>query len=222
MKHKGIFITLDGPEGCGKSTQARLLAGFLENSGYKCLLTREPGGTWAGDRIREILLSPDNPGRMNSICETLLFEADRSVHVEQVIRPALKRGRVVICDRFSDATMAYQGYAGGLDVKAIKRLDDFATGGLRPDLSVFLDISVSEGLKRAKKKRDDRFMDGDGDRMERKPLSYHKSVRAGYCALAGSDKKRIRLIKTQRSVDKTQELIRKEVLRVIRRYEGAR
>lgn len=210
---KSKFITLEGPEGCGKSTHARLLFDYLRRKRYKCILTREPGGTSLGEEIRKILLNPVNKG-MSPICETLLFETSRAALVEKVILPSLAKGFSVISDRFSDATLAYQGFAGKQDLKDLKIINKYATDGIKPDLTIVLDIGVKEGLKRAKRTgREKKFF--KWDRMERKRLAYHKAVREGYLKLANQEKKRIKLIKTQEDINETQRLIRQEVARII-------
>ena len=210
---KGKFITIEGPEGCGKSTQARLLFNYLQREGYNCVLTREPGGTPFGEKVRNILLDPANKG-MSAICETLLFEASRAALVEKVILPALSKGKVIICDRFSDATLVYQGFAGGQNLKILKTIDKYATRGIKPDLTIVLDIGVKEGLKRAKKagRQKSKFK---WDRMERKSLAYHKAVRTGYLKLARQEKRRIKVIKTQPGIAGTQALIRSKVSHII-------
>lgn len=210
---KGKFITLEGVEGCGKSTHARLLYNYLRRKGYKCLLTREPGGTSLGERIRKVLLNPSNRG-MSAVCETLLFETSRAALVERVILPALSRGYIVISDRFSDATLVYQGFAGRQDLKKLKVVDEYATHGIKPDLTIVLDIDAREGLKRAKKAETRKGKLFKWDRMERKSLVYHKAVREGYLKLAKREK-RINVIKTQVNINDTQQLIREKVLRVI-------
>ncbi|MDO8525801.1 MAG: dTMP kinase [Candidatus Omnitrophota bacterium] len=203
---KGVFITFEGPEGCGKSTHSRLLRDFLKAGGYECLLTREPGGTRAGEEIRRVLL--DSAGaEMSSLTELFLFEAARSQIVEELIVPSLARGRIVVCDRFTDATVCYQGYAGGVDLKSIDTLNAAATGGLKPDLTILLDIDTVTGLGRAKSK--------GPDRMERKKLIYHKRVRAGYLKLAKKFPRRIKVIKVSGSIEDTQALVRREAERVI-------
>ncbi len=210
---KGIFITFEGPEGCGKSTQSYLLFEYLKRAGYSCIYTREPGGTPVGEMIRKILL--DSRGvRVSSLTELLLFEAARSALIRDIIRPVLERKMVVISDRFSDATFAYQGYAGGLDLGMIKKIDRIATGGLKPDITLLLDIKTSLGLARATKTA--------RDRMEEKSLGYHVSVRQGYLQLAKEDPGRIRIIKAVGSIDKMQGKVRREVEGVIQKYSRSK
>lgn len=214
MGRRGKFITLEGPEGCGKSTQARLLYGFLRRLGYRCILTREPGGTPLGEEIRKLLLDPKNRG-MNPACETLLFEASRAELVEKVVSPSLSQGLIVICDRFSDATLVYQGFAGNGDLKTIRRLNEFAAFGVKPDITFVLDISAEGGLRRAKKASTRKEKLFKWDRMERKSLRFHRAVRNGYLKLARIDRKRIKVIETQTEIEKTQQLIRQHVLRIL-------
>lgn len=203
---RGIFITFEGPEGCGKSTHAGLLFSYLKCRGYDCIRTREPGGTRAGEFIRDMLLHSKNM-RISAMTETLLFEASRAQILEEVIRPALALGKIVICDRYSDSTICYQGYAGRIPLRYVMSLDRIATGGLKPDITILLDIDTITGLRRAKRK--------GVDRMERKRLAYHRCVRRGYLALAGREKKRIRVIKVADDIYKTQAAVRKEVMGVI-------
>ena len=209
---RGLFITFEGPEGCGKSTHSRLLCDFLKKLSYDCILTREPGGTRAGEEIRRILLHSDGVN-ISDLTELFLFEAARAQIVEEIIKPALAAGKIVICDRFSDATVCYQGYAGGVDLKAIKTLNMIATGGLKPDLTIVLDIDTATGLKRAKAK--------GIDRMERKRSAYHKRVRAGYLKLAKIYPNRIRVIKVDGSIEDTQMIVKREAGHVIQRYKRA-
>ena len=209
---KGIFITFEGPEGCGKSTHAHLLYGFLKKRSYDCLLTREPGGTDAGEAIRRILLHSDGV-KISDLTELFLFEAARSQIVGEIIRPNLAKKKIVICDRYGDATVSYQGYGGGIDIKSIGVLNRVATGGLVPDITILLDIDTVTGLKRAKSK--------GVDRMEKKEFSYHARVRAGYLALAKRYPKRIKVIKVNKEIEGTQALVKREVERVIQRYKRA-
>jgi dTMP kinase len=208
---KGIFITFEGPEGCGKSTQSKLLCDHLGSS-YACVHTREPGGTKLGERVRDVLLHSDGV-KISDIAELFLFEAARAQIVREVIKPALARKKIVICDRFSDATFSYQGYGGKVPIGAIEKLDRIATEGLKPDLTLLLDIDTVTGLRRARKK--------GVDRMESKDLAYHRRVRLGYLRRAKARPGRIKVIKVTEGIEKVQALVRKEVGRVIQRYTGA-
>lgn len=212
---KSKFITFEGPEGCGKTTQAQLLFNYLHKKGYKCVLTHEPGGTPLGEKIRSILLDPRNKG-MNPVCETLLFEASRAALVEKVISPSLSKGFIVICDRYSDATVVYQGFAGKQDLKTLKAINKYSTHDIKPDLTILLDIDAEEGLRRAKRTAGQRKKLFKWDRMERKSLAYHKAARGGYLKLARGERKRIKVIKTSSlGINEVQQLIRKEVLRIL-------
>ena len=199
---RGIFITFEGPEGSGKSTHSRLLAAWLRSKGCKVLHTREPGGTALGRKLRRILLRD----HMDAAVELLLYEASRAVLVSEVIRPALKAGKVVILDRFQDSTWVYQGFAGGMDRKLVEQLGRIATGGLQPHRTVLLDLPVRKGLARVRRP----------NRMEAKPVSFHEKVRKGYLTLAKKDKKRIRLIRADRPMAEVQEAVRKAVANVLR------
>lgn len=203
---RGIFITFEGPEGCGKTTQSKLLYESLKKRFPGCVYTREPGGTKLGEKIREILLHSDGV-RIADMSELFLFEAARSQIVKEVIAPALKAKRMVICDRFSDATLSYQGYGGKVPLEIIKALDHASTGGLKPDLTILLDVDTPTGLKRAKAK--------GTDRMERKDIAYHRRVRSGYLDLARRYHKRIKVIKVADTISQTQGAVRREVERVI-------
>ncbi|NQT06839.1 MAG: dTMP kinase [Candidatus Omnitrophica bacterium] len=207
---KGIFITFEGVEGCGKSTHARLIYRYLKRCGYPCIYTKEPGGTKVGRMIRQILLSPKN-AKLDDMTEFFLFEASRSQIVSEVVTPALKKKNVVICDRFFDATMAYQGYGNGLDKGIIDKMNRLATGGLKPHLTIVLDIDSKKGLYRASRKN-------GKDRMERKAVSYHKRVRRGYAAIARKDPRRVKLIATRKKTSETQKLVKREITNVISRY----
>lgn len=210
---RGIFITFEGPEGCGKSTQSKRVYDYLRRRGYDCVYTREPGGTKVGEFIRHILLHLKDID-VSDITELFLFESARAQIVSEVIRPALDRKKIVVCDRFSDATVSYQGYGGGVSLKAIGILDRIATGGLKPDLTILLDIDTAAGLKRARAAK-------GVDRMEKKDIAYHRRVRAGYLKLAKADPGRIKVIKVTDGIEKTQSSVRREVELVIRRYKRA-
>ena len=197
---KGILITFEGPEGSGKSTQVRLLVGYLRKKGFKVLLLREPGSTAIGEKIRQILLDPKNK-EMDVVCEMLLYQAARAQVVREKILPALKDKKIVVLDRFLDATVVYQGYAAGLDVGLIKRIARPATCGIQPDLTIILDISAKQGLRRV----------GVRDRIERKPLAFHRRVRRGYLKLARANPGRIKVVPLARKIAKTQGAIREVV-----------
>ena len=193
----GMFITFEGGEGCGKSTQIKLLAEHLQQTGYEVLLVREPGGTAAGERIREILLSKESDG-LDPTAELLLYEAARAQITSEVIEPALERGCVVLCDRFFDSTIAYQGSGRGLDTAMIGKLNMIATGGLKPDLTLLLDIDVEKGLARAMSATGG---DGEGDRIEAAGIAFHERIRAGFAALAQAEPERIVCVDASGSID---------------------
>ena len=198
MKNK--FITFEGSEGCGKSTQSEMLFSYLKSKGVKAVYLREPGGVKLSEDIRRILLDPES--RISAEAETLLYMASRAQLVEEVIKPALKSGETVVCDRFLDSTIAYQGFGLGIDIGFIKLLGNFATRGIKPDLTIFLDLPVEKGLKH----RDNRK-----DRIEQRPVSYHEKVRRGYLKLAEEEPARIRVVKVLEDKDATQEEIREIV-----------
>jgi len=203
---RGIFITFEGTEGCGKTTHARLIYEHLRKRSMTCVLTREPGGTKAGELVRRVLLH-SRDARISDLAELFLFEACRAQIVREVLRPALAKKKIVICDRYSDATLAYQGYGGGIPRATIEALNVISTGGLEPDLTILLDIDTAAGLGRAKKK--------GVDRMEEKDLAYHRRVRSGYLALARRYPSRIKIIRVRGSIEETQGSVRREVERVI-------
>ena len=182
----GVFITLEGGEGVGKTTQQALLVERLRQEGYACLCTREPGGTALGKTLRELLLHGDP---FSPLAELLLYAADRAEHVSKVIAPALAAGQVVVCDRFTDSTLAYQGYGRGLDLEKIRQLNHLATGGLQPHLTLWLDLPPEVGLARAKAR----------DRLEQERLEFHRRVYQGFQALAAAEPQRIVRISAQGS-----------------------
>jgi dTMP kinase len=184
------FLTFEGMEGCGKSTQAQRLCARLSND---ALLTCEPGGTALGQSIRELLLEPSR-GRMSPVAEALLYLADRAQHVAEVIRPALDAGRTVVSDRYVDSTLAYQGYGRGLPLDLLRAVAELATGGLRPDLTLFLDVPVALGLERVGKR-------GRHDRLESERLEFHERVRRGYLDLIAREPQRWVLVDGQGSED---------------------
>ncbi len=207
-RKKGIFITFEGPEGSGKSTHLKLLAAWLEKQGGKVWTTREPGGTDISQPIRDILLNTTVP--LDPQAELLLFEADRAQHVA-LIRSHLEQGTLVLCDRYTDSTLAYQGYGRGLDIKMIQQLNKVASGGLIPNLTILLDIASNQGLKQAKQAKNGH------DRMEQAGPTFHANVRKGFLALAKKEPKRFRIIRQQASIEETQQLIRNVVIPAIRK-----
>ena len=183
-----MFVTLEGIEGCGKTTQARRLAGRLEAAGISSILTLEPGGTTIGQEIRRILLDSQNQD-LSPLSELLLYEADRALHMEMVIKPALVRKKWVVCDRFFDATTAYQGYARGQDSELIKLLNEKVSLGIRPDITFLLDCPVEVGLNRALKRN--KIMQQNGqDRFEKEEMDFHTAVRKGYLSIAENEPER--------------------------------
>ena len=194
-----MFITLEGPEGSGKTTQARLLAEYLQKSGLSVHLTREPGGSSIGDQIRKILVDHANTD-MHPRTEILLFLAQRAQHVEQIIRPQLADGHIVICDRYRDSTLAYQGFGHGLDVHLLDTLNDFATGGLQPDLTFLLDVDVEIGLAR-------RSSGGGWNRLDAYQVAFHQRVRSGYHQLAEKNPARWIVIDASQPPDQVSEAL---------------
>ena len=199
-----MFITLEGPEGSGKSSQIPALAQYLEAQGYRVLCTREPGGTSIGDQIRAVLTSMDNPELLPRT-EILLFLAARAQLVEQVIRPALREGKVVLCDRYGDSTLAYQGYGHGLDLNSLRAMLNFATEGLKPDLTLLMDLDIKTGL--ARKKSIDEW-----NRLDAYEVSFHERVRAGYLQLAEEEPERWQRVDASMPKDEVQTMLRQIVL----------
>jgi len=207
-----LFITFEGPEGSGKTTHSKLLCEFLRKKGFKVLHTREPGGTLISEKIRKILLDPKNKG-MDIGCEMLLYMAARAQIVEEKILPALREGKIVVCDRFTDATLAYQGYAGGVGLKVINNIAGIVTKGLKPDITFLLDIDAKIGLLRTGRSK---------DRMERKSILYHNKVRNGYLAIARKEPERVKVISATGGIKETQEIIRKILntkLEILNKYK---
>ncbi len=203
-----MFITLEGPEGSGKSSQIPPLVEFLRQAGYPVYATREPGGTQIGDQIRAILMNLSNTD-MQPRTEILLFQASRAQLVEQVIRPRLAQGEIVLCDRYADSTLAYQGYGQGGDLNDLHRLLDFATGGLKPDLTLLLDVDVRVGLERR------RQCGGEWNRLDANTLAYHERVRQGYLALAAAEPARWMVVNAGRAPDQVQKDLQTAILQRI-------
>ena len=203
---KGVFITLEGPDGSGKSSQMRPLVDFLKQRGYPVHATREPGGTRISDQVRQVLLNRMENREMHPRTETLLFCASRAQLVEEVIRPRLERGEVVISDRYADSTLAYQGYGHQRDIHALVELLNYTTGGLWPDLTLLLDVDPQTGLSRR------RHAGGEWNRLDAYALAFHERVRQGYFEMLQQQPERWRRIDASRSMDAVQEDMRAVVL----------
>jgi dTMP kinase len=205
-----MFITLEGIEGSGKTTQIKNIVEFLENKGYDCVVTREPGGTKIGEKIRSILLDPENRA-MEPVCELLLYCSDRVQHIKELINPALSEGKTIICDRFFDATLVYQGYARGLDMDLITGLHKMTVDGLKPDITILLDLLPEIGLSRAWKQIDNGSRSTGETRFEKETLSFHEKIRAGYLELARLEPKRFRVIDASNDKEK----VKKEIINTL-------
>lgn len=199
----GVFITLEGTEGAGKTTQVRLLAEWLESMGLAVVTTREPGAGKIGAQIRQVLLNPENEG-LSPQAEALLMAADRAQHTAELLRPALLAGKIVLCDRYIDSHIAYQGYGRGLSVEWLRELNERATEGLYPDMTLLLDLSPEIGLARANER-------GAADRMEQEKLDFHRRIYDGYKELTAADTERVRVIDAAAAEAEVQEAIRCEV-----------
>lgn len=198
-----MFITLEGPEGSGKTSQMPGLASFLRSQGYDLVTTREPGGTAIGDQIRQVLFDLRNK-EMDPRSEILLFQASRAQLVKEVIRPALNAGKVVLCDRYADSTLAYQGYGHGVDLGVLHEIINFATGGLKPDLTLFLNVGVKEGLERRNK-------GGDWNRLDDYDPDFHHRVYEGYQKLIAAEPGRWVKVGAAQPAD----IVAKELQRVV-------
>jgi dTMP kinase len=207
----GVFITFEGPEGSGKTTQIGLLADHLRARGHNVLTTREPGGTRIGDQIRAVLHDVTNI-EMVPEAEILLYSASRAQLVGQVIRPALAQGTIVLSDRYADSTTAYQGYGRGLDLDLLTQITEFATGGLTPHLIIYLDCPVEQGLDR--KRRASALEAGEWNRLDQETVEFHRRVRQGYLTLAADEPDRWLLLDAGRSVQELQGEIQKAVERL--------
>lgn len=196
MTKKGLFITFEGADGCGKTTQLNLLKEYLEKNGYNVLVTREPGGKGLGEKFREILLNYD--GVVSERCESFLFLADRAQNIDTIVKPAIESGKIVLCDRHIDSSVAYQGYGRGLNIEKIKQLNTLATGGLLPDLTLVFDIDIETSMKRVGKEK---------DRMESAGNEFFNRVRNGYLELAKQEPKRIKVVNSTASIEEIHEQV---------------
>ena len=215
-------MTLEGPEGAGKTTQSLLLADYLRNSGWEVVGVREPGGTAIGERIRSLLLDP-RWTEMDARAEMLLFAAARAQLVAEVIAPALRAGKCVVCDRFVDTSLAYQGIGRRLGVDVVRAVNAVATGAVMPDLTLLLDIDPSAGLRRARAETEGGVAAGDagrGDRMEQELLAFHERVREGFLWLAQNEPHRIKVIDARGPVPAVEWAIRQAVAQILRGREA--
>jgi dTMP kinase len=210
-----VFISFEGIEGCGKTTQVEHLARFLSESRIPHVVTREPGGTRLGRQIRKMLLDPAHE-EMVGLTELFLYAADRAQHTAQVIRPALEANQWIICDRFADATTVYQGYGRGQDLNLIKQLNQWASRGLWPRVSLLLDCPAEIGLSRARQRMRENELNGREDRFEQHDLAFHRKVREGYLELAAENPERFRVL------DATQETmsLHDEIVALLETYAG--
>ncbi len=206
---KGLFITIEGPEGAGKTTQARLLDERLR-ARYPVIYTREPGGTAIGERIRALLLDEGHK-EMSAQTEMLLFAASRAQFVAEVVEPALRGGRVLLSERYVDASIAYQGFGRGLGIELVRRVNEAATRGVMPDLTILLDIDPALGLRRARDAGGKEGRQGHGDRLEQEDLAFHARVRAGFLAIAHEEPDRIRIVDGSRA----QQAVHGEIVRLV-------
>ena len=210
------FITFEGGDGTGKTTQLKALESHLQSKGCSCVSTREPGGTSLGKLIRQVLLEVGKQP-IASPTELFLYLADRAQHVQEVILPAIDGGKIVLCDRYTDSTLAYQGYGRGIDLDLLRQLNEFANRGVKPDLTLLLDCPVELGLSRtAQRQSNAGSARGREDRFEREKVEFHEKVRAGFLAMAGAEPERFRIIDASRSV----EQVSREIQDVIDREMG--
>ncbi len=202
----GRFITFEGVEGSGKTTQIRLAREYLRDRGLAVVMTQEPGGTPLGDRIRELLLNRGGFD-ISGEAEVFLFAAARAQHADTVIRPALEAGKIVLCDRFSDATIAYQAYGRGLPLEPVREICRFASRGLAPHLTLLFDLPVEEGLERAFRRIAGREGDLREDRFEREHLDFHRRIREGYLAIARQDPGRVKVLDASKGIEPTRRAV---------------
>lgn len=207
-----MFITLEGPEGSGKTSQLTQFADFLREQGYDVVTTREPGGTSIGDQIRQVLVSMDNKN-LHPRTEILLFLSARAQLVEELIKPSLENGKIVVCDRYGDSTLAYQGYGHGLPLETLREMLRFATDGLVPDLTLYLDLEVETGLLRKKKKQ-------EWNRLDAYEVAFHRRVRNGYLALAAEEPQRWCVIDASQSKQAVQQAMRTATLAALEKFKS--
>jgi len=214
-----LFITFEGVEGSGKTTQIQRLKRYLTQKGIPCRVTREPGGCPIGEKIRKILLNPDHR-EMSPLSELLLYEASRAQHVIEVIKPLLKKGMLILCDRFSDASIAYQGYGRKVELNLVERLNRLSSQGIKPDITFLLDCPLDIGLKRALQ-RNQRLKKEKEERFEREKIQFHHRVRRGYLSIAKKEPHRVKVIDTREGEEKVFEKIRQIVDKLLG-FKGSR
>lgn len=222
MKKKGFFISFEGGEGAGKSTQMRLLTAWLKKNAKKPVVTLEPGGTPIGEKIRDLLLDPAHR-KLSPRAELLLYEADRAQHVDELLAPQLAEGAILVCDRFADSSLVYQGICRKLGEARVADLNRFATGGLMPDITIVLDLPETVGLKRIRQRLDDDVaLQGIRrrvklDRLEREKADFHRRVRLGFLKLAKKEPRRIRILDARQSIETVSEQVQSLVLPGLKR-----
>lgn len=197
---KGLFITFEGADGCGKTTQLNLLKEHLSKKGYNVVLTREPGGKGLGEKIREILLNYD--GEVSNRCESFLFLADRAQNIDVIVKPAIEQGKIVLCDRHTDSSVAYQGYGRGLNIEEINNLNSLATSNLKPNLTLVFDVDIETSMQR---------VGNEKDRMESAGKDFFNKVRNGYLQIAKQEPERVKVIDSTKSIEE----IHKNVIEII-------
>ncbi len=201
--NKGLFITFEGADGCGKTTQLNLLKDYLEQKGKDVVVTREPGAKGLGEHVRKILLNYD--GVVSDRCESFLFLADRAQNIDVIVKPAIEEGKIVLCDRHTDSTVAYQGYGRGLNIDEINMLNDLATGNRKPDLTLVFDVDIETSMKRVGQEK---------DRMEQSGNEFFNRVREGYLAIAKNEPDRVKVIDSTKSIADVQN----DVLKIVENY----
>lgn len=211
----GFFLTVEGIEGCGKTTQLKRLAKQLRDAGHNCVMTKEPGGTPIGDRVRAILLDPQAEG-MDALSELFLLAASRRQHVVELVQPALEKGAVVLCDRYAEASVVYQGYGRGLDLQQVLDINRWATDGITPDITLVFDLPEAVGLERARSRNATENLMAES-RLEGEDLAFHRRVREGYLVLAKEHPERFAVIDANRPIDD----VFTDVIRVLRERASA-
>lgn len=201
---KGLFITLEGADGCGKTTQLNLLKEYLTSSGYEIVVTREPGGKGLGEKLREILLNYD--GEVSDRCEAFLYLADRAQNIDTIIKPAINSGKIVLCDRHTDSSVAYQGYGREQNIDNINMLNELAVNGVHPDLTIVFDIDTETSMER---------VGAEKDRLESAGIEFHKRVRNGYLEIAKKNPQRIKVVDASQTIEDVQRDVIKIVEEVL-------